>query len=485
MMIIIRADASDRIGSGHVMRCLCLANTLRKSGSDVLFISRDMPRHLALLLAEEGHDLTAIDTDPADVLMDARFTAERAEGADWIVVDHYGLGADWEKSVGSAARVMAIDDLARPHDCDLLLDQNHDPKGGKRYAGLVPDRTVVLVGPRYALLRQEFPTARLHRQTISTEVRRIVVFLGGMDQDNITGRVLTALEAIEIGEPQIDVIIGASHPARRSIEEICAQRPGYDCHIQVRNMAEHFVGADLVVGAGGTATWERCSVGAPTLALCIAENQKDLLHHASRLGLVYAPEISPRDEIAIARHIQALVENSALRENLSRQGLDLVDGRGADRVVARLRGGLIRMRRAAQGDCDAVHAWRNAPAVRHFSHDPSEIPIEGHRAWFERMLTSDRHDLLIGELHEQPVGVVRFDIDGSLAVISIYLVPEMLGQGLGSDLLQAAETWLRAHRPSVARISADVRSDNHASCSLFATGQYLPNSTNYCKDLRS
>lgn len=483
MKLVFRADASAQIGSGHVMRCLCLANATRDRGGSATFISRNLPPQLSAIMKECGHDLIEIDTPAGDVAADAAFTLTHLSDTDWLVVDHYGLDLSWEAEVRTKVRVLAIDDLARAHDCDLLLDQNYAPDGITRYAGLVPQGTDILIGPRYALLRPEFRLSRPARKHFGGTVEKIVVFVGGMDADDITSCVLDGLCLIPGLKADIDVIIGVSHPNRAGIEAFCARDERFRCHVQVTNMADFFASADLVIGSGGSATWERCVVGAPTIALCIADNQRDVLRHGSKLGLVYAPDIAPENSAAIARHVQALIENSALREIISRTGMTHVDGRGVDRVVARLEAQQIVMRRAEDTDCEQVHLWRNHSLIRSVSKDAAVIPFEKHQAWFAQMLQSDTQHLLIGERGNQPIGVVRFDLDGSIAVVSIYLIPDILGSGLGAGLLSAAESWLRMAYPDIASIRADVRSDNHASCRLFEFAGYVQKMSNYFKDL--
>ncbi|RYE78654.1 MAG: UDP-2,4-diacetamido-2,4,6-trideoxy-beta-L-altropyranose hydrolase, partial [Oxalobacteraceae bacterium] len=123
MKVAIRADASTRIGSGHITRCLTLANALRAGGASVRYISRDLPDHLARLVAADGHDIVALDGEAGDEARDAEQSLVAADHPDWMIVDHYGLGVAWETRMRQVCRVLSIDDVARPHNCDVLLDQ--------------------------------------------------------------------------------------------------------------------------------------------------------------------------------------------------------------------------------------------------------------------------------------------------------------------------------------------------------------------------
>jgi UDP-2,4-diacetamido-2,4,6-trideoxy-beta-L-altropyranose hydrolase len=483
MKVAIRADASTRIGSGHITRCLTLANALRAGGASVRFISRDLPDHLARLVRADGHEIAPLDAGGADELHDAEQSLAAAGQPDWMIVDHYGLGTAWESRVRQACRVLSVDDVARAHDCDVLLDQNYHRNAEARYAGLVPFASTLLTGPRFALLRAEFAAARQHLAPRDGDVRRLLVFLGGMDADNITGAVIAALS--EIGRPDIavDIVIGAGHPKRDELTTLCASRASVTLHVQTSDMAGLLSRADLAVGAGGSATWERCALGVPTLALCVADNQRELLHEAGRGGIVYAPDIAPTDSAALAVHLRALIGNAGLRHLLSRNGMKLIDGQGARRVAAVIQSASISMRRATEADSRNLHAWRNSPAVRAVSNDSDEIAFSDHERWLKGVLASDTRLLLIGEHDGVPIGVVRFDVIDTAALVSIYLVPEQIGQGRGQALLSSAEAWFRANHPGIRTLNAQVRAGNIASQRLFERSGYRLESTHYCKGL--
>lgn len=471
MRVAVRADASTLIGTGHVMRCLSLADALVAEGAQVRFLSRDLPAPLSELLQARGHGQVPLPAGPADENLDAEQSRAAAGRVDWWVVDHYALGETWERAVtrGTASRVLAIDDLERAHECDILLDQNLGPDADDRYAGLVPPRCSRLLGPRHALLRPEFGEQRQRLQPRSGPVRRLVVFMGGMDADNVTGRVLEAIAISGLDGLVLDVVIGAGHPAAAAVQAQVAAWPGATCHVQTTRMAELLAAADLAIGAGGGATWERCALGVPTLALCIADNQREPLRRAADRGIVCVPDLADQVDVkSLAIHLRALAGNAALRSWLSRRAFDCVDGQGARRLARRMRGVDLVMRVAERADCDRLHAWRNHPSVRTVSRDPQAIELETHRRWFETVLADSRRHLLIGERAGQPVGVVRFDLQtADTAEVSIYMVPEQVGQGLGGPLLLAAEDWLRHARPDVNLLRAHVRAGNEASRRLF------------------
>jgi len=435
-------------------------------------------------LEECGRDLPHADWLETSQAQDAADTAHALSGHawDWMVVDHYALDARWEAMLRrSAARIAVIDDIAdRRHDCDLLLDQNYHSDPGGRYRGKVPAQCDLLLGPRYALLREEFRSIRESVKPRAGDVQRILVFFGGVDQGNYTGDAIEAIAALSIPGLKVDVVVGKSHPQR---EEIAAQseRHGFACHVQTPRMAELMAAADLAIGAGGTAIWERCCLGLPALVSCVADNQGDQIAAAASAGLLYAPDRSYDGAAWIQRHAAALIDNSSLREVISRTGMQAVDGRGVWRVAGRLGCGDVELRAASLDDARNLFEWRNHPSVRAVSRSSEAIDWDTHRNWFTSVLNTPHRALLIGERGGSAVGVVRFDMQGAEAEISIYLVPGVHPPGEGRALLQSAERWLIANRPEVGRILAQVLAGNERSERLFLGAGYHAERTHYEK----
>ncbi len=473
--VLFRVDASVSIGTGHVMRCLTLAEALRARGTTCTFLCAELPGHMNGWIGEKGFEVLTLAEDSA---FSPSSAIDRLEGKcfDWLVVDHYGLNAEWESAMRpSAQRVLVVDDLAnRHHDCELLLDQNYFPSPVGRYNHLTPAHCSLLAGPGYALLRPDFALAG--GDTTRRENERVLVFFGGSDPAGATLKALEALRGLKRPTLAVDVVVGNSNPQKTVVQALCREL-GASFHCQVDNMAELMGRATLSVGAGGTATWERLSAGLPAIVLTIADNQVEITRNLAHDGyLLYLGSHEEVNEATIARQIEALLDNPALRAFLSRHGRELVDGQGANRVARILCQPPLTLRQAEPSDCEQVFTWRNDESNRRFALDPAEIDWETHAAWFNRTLANPHRVLLIGESKGEPVGVLRYDLDGEGAVVSVYLVPGTHGRGFGTALLEEGSRWLQKNCPGIRYIDATILDGNQASLKAFRKAGYRPHS---------
>jgi UDP-2,4-diacetamido-2,4,6-trideoxy-beta-L-altropyranose hydrolase len=489
LRIVFRTDSNLIIGTGHFVRCLTLADELRRTGAHIFFVARDLPLHLQQMLSERSiyyralpkietaHNLdelrhaTWLQTSQAH---DAEQTlAALGEGSwDWLVVDHYALDHRFETPLRAIAQhILAIDDLAdREHDCDVLLDQNFYYDQQQRYLGRVPAHCRLLLGPSFALLRPEFKATRQQLQAKTGDVNNILVFFGGVDADNRTGQVLDVLINLDL-DIQVNAVIGQQHPQKEEIEQQCAQHH-FNCHVQTNQMAMLMAQADLAIGAGGTSVWERFSLGLPSVCIATADNQAQQLHDLQLAGLVLSP-ISQEDPcIFLTSFLQNLGAESKLLQTQSQRGMALVDGKGAVKVATVLNAQALSMRLAKAQDARNIFNWRNHPLVRKNSVNAQEISWSEHSQWYEQQLKNSNRPILIGEIDTKPVGVVRFNISKNKAEVSIYLIPDSEFKGWGGCLLDQAEVWLRHHYPEVTTFHAQVLPSNEPSKKLFTKLNY-------------
>ena len=358
LRVIFRTDASVRIGTGHVMRCLTLAEALRERGVEGRCICREHEGHLLEQIRQRGFDAYSLPiakrAEPAgshakqnsgqvawlgsDWATDAAQTKVGVGGTavDWVVVDHYSLDARWERVIRPMCnRLMVIDDLAdRPHDCDIMLDQNFYRDQNQRYQGLLPKQCKALLGPAYVLLRPEFEKARQGLRGRDGIVKRIVVFFGGSDPKNETRTVLAALKKMNMVDISVDVVVGHTNTNRHSIQELCDQLQGVTYHCNVSNMAELIVNADLGIGAGGSAMWERCYLGLPTITVVFAENQVRTTEDVAQLGAIeYLGWTDSLGADDYERAISELIANPQRLKQISDTALDVLQKQTTSSVV--------------------------------------------------------------------------------------------------------------------------------------------------------
>ncbi|MBM6997247.1 UDP-2,4-diacetamido-2,4,6-trideoxy-beta-L-altropyranose hydrolase [Paenibacillus sp. DXFW5] len=320
LTILIRTDASSTIGSGHVMRCLTIADNFRKLGHEVQFWMERLPGHLIDLV--EGRGFTVV---------------QRAIPAHLLIVDHYQLDKLWEQSVRTIFnKIVVIDDLAnRQHDCDLLLDQNVVAGYERRYDDLVPVHCRKLLGPKYLIIRDEFIEARTCSLARRGRVERLLVFMGGSDPTGETLKVIDALVQVATRFKHIDVVVGSSNMNRYEVKRRCeALQLQYHC--QIDYLARLMQEADFAIGAGGTAMWERCYVGLPSSSTVVADNQHDTTIEAAKLGAII--HLGWHEEVDSSIYSQLIEKLPLMSEQLvsmSKQGLNITEAQGIPNVWIR------------------------------------------------------------------------------------------------------------------------------------------------------
>jgi UDP-2,4-diacetamido-2,4,6-trideoxy-beta-L-altropyranose hydrolase len=316
------------------MRCLTLARALGDQ-ADCAIAATPMIRDLIQTFGPAG--IKALDAPDASI--EQIRDLAKTHGPDWLVVDHYRLRrADEHALRAPGRRLMVIDDLAeRPRDCDLLLDPGYG-RVAQDYRGLVPEGAQVLVGPRYALVRPQFASAReiaLARRG-ETPVRRVLVSLGLTDVGGVTGRVVQALRPV-LGEVQMDIALGSAAPSLGAIEALAD--PRISLHVDAVDMARLTAEADLAVGAGGSSTWERACLGLPAATIILADNQRDLALRMEAGGLTVAVDAgSPGWQARLKRAFAALAADGSRRRAISTRLAAHCDGLGSERVAAAILG---------------------------------------------------------------------------------------------------------------------------------------------------
>jgi len=341
MKVVFRVDASGEVGFGHLSRCINLAEVLRSRGNEVSFVCRDDQARSFRALEDRLFAtvlLPLLATGAVcDQEEDARQTIQALQGErpEWLIVDSYQLGKDWEQLLRPhVAKIAVIEDLAnRAHDCNLLLDQNYSERSAASFEKFVPKSCELLLSPRFALISEQFRKLRDVKSRPVPELKRIFVFCGGSDPQNLTQQVVDEISCIELSNVAVDVVVGAQN---KSFDRDSSRKLNVDIEIYDAGgeFAQIMRRADLVIGAGGTTLWERMCLGIPSIVVSIAENQNSACEKLGRDGLINylgaQESLKPgmiRDAVIGAKTMYA-----SLFDQIKR-GQILVDGRGCERVA--------------------------------------------------------------------------------------------------------------------------------------------------------
>ena len=350
MKVYFRVDASKHIGSGHVMRCLSLAESLKAKGHEIHFVMRPQEGDLCDYTDSRGFIVKRLPkivepklpNNTADyeawlqvsLIDDAQDFLLAAPDAELIIIDHYGISLEWEKYVKSfiKCKQFAIDDLVRAHCADLILDQTYDKKA-EEYLRISPF-SEVLVGSKYALLNPKF--SELHMASINKSPRienhKLLITMGGVDNMNVTLKVLSALSR-RAPKFQTTVLLNEKAPHYSSVASFCEKHNTWVKHVPFSEdmaglMAEHTIS----IGAPGSTSWERACIGLPSILIPLAENQREICKSLVVADASISLEIAEISEFLNNKLDDLLKRYSIMR----RRALNLCDGRGVERLVEKL-----------------------------------------------------------------------------------------------------------------------------------------------------
>ena len=487
MNVVFRVDASNQIGSGHVMRCLTLAELLRESGSKVSFITRSYVGNLDNLIESKGFK---IDSLPGihkfsvkkltgyekwlgvPQTIDAEETVKKLGNVnpDLLIIDHYSLDIEWESILRFQVKsILVIDDMAnRKHDCDWLLDQNYSTDIN-RYDSMVSPDTVKILGPKYSLLRKEFLSYR-KKINLKLSIKRVFIFFGGIDPYNLTLLSLKSLQHPKLKHLELNVVIGANNLHAKEVELFVATLDNAVLHVQVENIAELMADSDIAIGAGGSTTMERFAIGLPSIVITFGKDQqlstKELNNDKYTTWLGSVAQV---DEDKLTKAIINLIKNPSQLYDKKIMAQKLVDGNGTKRVLDLIKYGFsdnkLVSRLATIEDAKLYWEWVNDIEVRKNAFNESFIEWNEHQKWFEESLYSSSLILLVIESDSMPIGQVRFNKEGRYFKIDYSLAKQFRGKSLAIPMLNAAIDYLKTIQSFI--LIAEVKNSNIASLKVF------------------
>ena len=473
--LILRCDVSAAMGTGHAMRCLALAQAWHDAGGQAVFVMAEGSHDIRDRLTAEGIEVAPIETNPgsSDDAMRLADWAQRYK-ANWLVVDGYQFDGAYQRDLKTTGfKMLFLDDHGHgsPYSADVVLNQNVAAD-----AALYKSRepyTRLLLGPRYALLRRDFVARRGCCRDILPTAKKLLVTMGGSDPNNATLRVVQFLKRVQAASLQVVVVVGCANQHIESLKKAIAQHPHSIKLVQsVVNMARLMLWADLAVSGAGTTCWEMCFMGLPAALISLAPNQDPIAQSLAELGMaVYLGKSEDALGHEAVMRLESLIFSASARQKMSERGRDLIDGRGAARVVAFLRD-TVKLRPAEHSDCSLLWQWGNDPLTRHASFSTEPISWDQHVRWFLSTL-AEPDALLYVATNEQgiPLGQVRCQCSETRAVLSISLGAEFRGKGYGNRILTLVTEEV-FQKSGVSAIDAYVKPDNAASIRLFKSAGF-------------
>jgi len=472
--VLIRADAGVRTGTGHVMRCLALAQAWQDAGGRVIFFSCDLPDALAKRLQLEGCELRSGEVQPGSP-DDAERTLQLATetNAVVIVVDGYQFADEYFRRLRIGDhRVAAIDDFGCSGSDGPIVNQN-------LYAGMTDypgcdERTLLMAGSRFALLRREFSKLRQQAICPRKSPKHLLITCGGSDPTGAVDRILTKLAGVSDCFSRVTVVMGGVSERLQQVQTLAATLPfPIEVIHNCQNMAELMADCDLAISAAGTTCWELVCCGVPVIAVITADNQVRVAESLEAAGPGWNSgwmHEGAADKAALT--VRQIHDGHPGLAEVSARCLDGIDGQGAERVCQLLAGPVVTLRLAELQDSRTLWLWRNDEAVRRVSFSAEPIPWEDHERWFAGRLAGDTSEILIGEnTAGESVGQVRLDFAEDGAVISIVIAPEFRGAGFGTALIRTATTYAFVQK-RLRYVNALICSNNEASQAAFVKAGY-------------
>ena len=334
--LLFRADSGDTVGWGHTMRCFSLAKKFQEKNFKISFIVRKYPNNLSNFLEKEGFDIFYLNDKQYYWKSDAKQTQKIIQeigDIDFLIMDNYKLNIKWEKFLKPhVKKLIVIDDMTlRNHECDLLLDQNYYENTKKLYSKLIPKECRLLMGPKFALIRDEFYQKRQKLKKRNGEINRILVSFGGSNPIDDIIKTINGIKGLKNNKIKVDLLIPNSNKYDMKIQKLFSKFVNITIHHKNFNMSELMNQSDLSIGAGGSSTWERCCLGLPSIVSIFAKNQVQLTEEMAKNGFVINLGMSKK--ISSQHYTDAIKNlNKSSLYQMSKFGLKLVDGKGTTRV---------------------------------------------------------------------------------------------------------------------------------------------------------
>lgn len=473
------------MGTGHIMRCIAMAQAWKKRGGSVTFISHCPNCGISNRIESEGFTLIQIndiwpnaqDLQKTVAIINtfhAQIKDRASDSGSWVILDGYHFTPDYQKEImASGVRLLVIDDYNHldHYNANILLNQNI---GSHHYPYSCGPDTIKLTGTKYVMLRSEF--RRNQKPRPLTKVENILVTMGGADPDNVTSKILQAIDKTDATDFNFNIIVGPNNPNIEGLKETFQNKHPHVHLIENADMPGMMTWADLAITAGGSTCWELCFMEVPLMVVILAKNQTQLASGLEKAGaaiILGEKETLTSDEIT--HSISTLVPNIKKINRLKKSGAALVDGKGTKRIIRQMLVGKIKLRPVGTNDTKLLYQWANDKEVRLSSFRSEPIPWETHLQWLGKKLNNKNVWIRIAETDTgAPIGQIRFDLKDHIWRISYSLDKRFRGLGLGKRLLKAGLKKIEATIDLPATIQGAIKKDNPASKISFENCGFRP-----------
>ena len=472
MSIAFRVDCSSKIGSGHFMRCLRLSRSLKKSEKNIYFIvsQSDYLNEIKNLLYKENLKLILINSKKGNFsyLGDAKSTIAilKKKKIQKLFVDNYKIDIKWEKKVKKyTEKLIVIDDLAnRKHYCDIIIDQNYVKNYKTRYDKITNKNCLKLLGPKFCI-DNKIKNANLKKQ--KTKIRRIFVFFSSVFNSKIFEIIISLFSNKKFKDIDIDFVIG-NLEKKKFLRLKNSVNNNVNLIIGNKNLKNLMSRADLAIGSGGTNTWERISLGLPSIVFCIAQNQKKICEFLSKMKIIkYLGPLNIKSAGKLKKEIIKVQKNYKEIKINSEQNKHLIDGFGIERINFFINNDLnkkLKLKQLHFEDIDLLFAWTNDALVRKNSFVTKKIKYSNHKKWFKKKLLSKKSLMFKLLLNNIPIGQVRYDKKNSFYEIDYSIDESFRKSSFGKIIIKKSIKKLFKKKTI---IRANVKKSNKASIKIF------------------
>ena len=335
-MIIFRADGNSKIGSGHIMRCLSLADAAGERGMACCFVTAGS--EFQNIIQEREYKCVVLGTDYTD--MEAELPTLKKvladEKADAIVVDSYFATEAYLNALRPFGKLIYIDDLAAfAYPVDMLVNYNiYAPDIGYEELYAQKKKPLLLLGPQYAPLRREFQNGDFRRP--NGNVKNVFVSTGGADAEHIALQFIQYLKLRREPQYTFHVLLGAMNQDREEIENLAWNVPNVVIHQNVRDVRELMCSCDAALSAAGSTLYELCACGVPIITYILADNQATGAKRFANRGLaLLTGDVRKNADFcpALLDKLDELARDVELRAAMAERAYRVVDGKGAGRVI--------------------------------------------------------------------------------------------------------------------------------------------------------